>query len=329
MIAFVLNAHPPSDHSAKNCKIMSGEIMRTQATHDFAPYDFACLLLRQSCKFDLMMNQIDPVCIVEAREAKMLIRSWMMTSMILWAFTMTADAISADIVDLFQARQYDSPRHGKLLYRMLPPKQYDSSKSYPLVVFFHGAGERGSDNVKQLIHAMSDFSTDAAREKHPCFVVAPQCPEGAQWVDTPWTADSHTMPVDPSEPLRLSLELVGALTKEFSIDQKRIYLTGLSMGGFGVWDAMQRRPDLFAAAVTVCSGGDAALAKNIAHIPVWVFHGDKDPVVKPQRSRDMVEALKQAGGTPRYTEYRDTGHNSWTATYANREVHDWLFAQHK
>lgn len=234
-----------------------------------------------------------------------------------------------NVVDRFEAREYVSPKGGKLPYRMLRPKNYDESKSYPLVLFYHGAGERGSDNSRQLVHGMADFASDRARDKYPCFVIAPQCPEAVQWVDTPWTAEAHIMPAKPTEPMRLSLELTEALAKEFSIDKQRLYVTGLSMGGFGVWDAMQRRPDLFAAAISICGGGDLNLAKQIAHIPVWAFHGADDPAVKPKRSRDMIAALKAAGGNPRYTEYPNTGHNSWTATYANREVHEWLFAQRK
>ena len=101
------------------------------------------------------------------------------------------------------------------------------------------------------------------------------------------------------------------------------------MGGFGVWDAMQRQPTLFAAAAPVCGGGDTALAKSIAAIPLWAFHGEKDTVVKPLRSRDMIAAIKAAGGTQRYTEYPGVGHNSWVATYRNPEFYSWLFAQRK
>lgn len=108
---------------------------------------------------------------------------------------------------------------------------------------------------------------------------------------------------------------------------QRIYLTGLSMGGFGVWDAMQRKPTWFAAAVPICGGGDPTFASAIAPIPVWAFHGDSDPAVKPKRSRDMIAALKAAGGQPKYTEYPNTGHNSWTETYKNREMYAWLFSQ--
>jgi predicted peptidase len=158
-------------------------------------------------------------------------------------------------------------------------------------------------------------------------VIAPQCPDNQQWVEVPWTADEHRMPKEPSRPLAQTLELVTALQNEFSIDPDRLYITGLSMGGFGVWDAIQRQPDLFAAAAPVCSGGDATLAKQIKDVPVWAFHGDRDEAVKVRRSRDMIAAIQAAGGQPKYTEYKGVGHDSWTATYKDPELYKWLFAQ--
>lgn len=226
----------------------------------------------------------------------------------------------------FETRVFKT-ENGSLPYRLLRPKGYDSTKRYPLVIFYHGAGERGDDNVKPLVHGMNDFASDDVMEKYPCFVIAPQCPEGDQWVDAPWSADSHKMREQPTKPMQLSLDLVTSLQAEFSIDERRLYVTGLSMGGFGTWDALQRYPNRFAAAVPICGGGDPAFAKQLAHIPIWAFHGDADTAVKPIRSRDMINALKAAGGSPKYTEYPGVGHNSWAATYANRDLYAWLFAQ--
>lgn len=237
----------------------------------------------------------------------------------------------ADELDRFEQRCFKDASDNELLYCLLKPKSYDANKSYPLVLFFHGAGERGDDNQKQLVHGMRDMASDDVMEKYPCFVIAPQCPSGVQWVDTPWTADAHEMPEKPTEPMRLAIELVAAAQKEFSIDKNRLYVTGLSMGGFGTWDAIQRQPDLFAAAAVICGGGDSRpeKVKPIVSIPIWTFHGDKDTVVKTKRSRDMIAALKGAGGSPKYTEYPGVGHNSWAATYRNRDVYEWLFSQSK
>jgi predicted peptidase len=217
----------------------------------------------------------------------------------------------------------------ELPYRLLKPLHAVEGKKYPLVIFLHGAGERGSDNEKQLIHGVPQFATKEAREKYPCFLIAPQCPAGQRWVEVDWSADSHTQPKEPGEAGRLTLELIDHAMKEMPIDPKRVYLTGLSMGGYGTWDLLARRPDLFAAAAPVCGGADEATAGKIKDVPVWAFHGAKDTAVKPARSRNMIAALEKAGGKPKYTEYPDVGHNSWDNAYKDPKFYEWLFGQKK
>jgi predicted peptidase len=217
----------------------------------------------------------------------------------------------------------------ELPYRLLQPRQIEAGKKYPLVVFLHGAGERGMDNEIQLVHGMKDFSSDAVMEKYPAFVIAPQCPAERKWVEVDWTLESHTMPEEPSLPLAATFELMEALQKEFPIDPARIYITGLSMGGYGTWDALARKPNTFAAAAPICGGGDPATAGRFKHVPVWAFHGDQDTAVKPHRSREMIAALKAAGGEPKYTEYAGVAHNSWAQTYADPALYEWLFAQRR
>ncbi len=241
---------------------------------------------------------------------------------------MTSPLAAADVKDLYEARVFKNDA-GELNYRLLKPLDYDANRKYPVVLFLHGAGERGGDNAKQLVHGAKDFASDANREKYPCFVIAPQCPDNQQWVDVPWSADKHTTTKEPSKSLALTFALLDSLPKEFSIDDKRIYVTGLSMGGFGTWDAIVRRPDYFAAAAPICGGGDVEQAKTIAKLPIWVFHGDSDGAVKTQRSRDMVAALKAVGAEPKYTEYPNTGHDSWSATYRDPKFFAWLFEQKK
>ena len=246
------------------------------------------------------------------------------------ALTLAMPAVlsAADHRDRFEARTFDD-RGFTLPYRLLKPKDYDPKAKYPLVVFLHGAGERGNDNVKQLVHGMNDFASDEIMAKYPAFVIAPQCPDDRKWVEVDWTLEAHTLPESPSVSLEATLRLVDALHKEFAIDPSRIYLTGLSMGGYGTWDLLSRRPELFAAAVPICSGGDPAVAAKFKDVPLWAFHGDQDTAVKPKRSREMIDALKAAGGAPKYTEYPGVGHDSWTQTYANPAVYEWLFAQRK
>ncbi len=218
-----------------------------------------------------------------------------------------------------------------LPYRLLKPDGYakDGTDRYPLVVFLHGIGERGTDNQKQLRNGVEEFVKDATRKKHPCFLAVPQCPPDKTWSVVRSTRENPTFAKTPTEPAAQVLDLIDVLCKEYRVDTDRIYLTGVSMGGYGTWDLACRKPELFAAAIPVCGGGDPAQAEKLARLPIWAFHGDKDPLVPVERSRDMIVALKKAGGKPEYTEYEDVGHDSWTPTYKNDTVLDWLFKQKK
>jgi predicted peptidase len=160
-------------------------------------------------------------------------------------------------------------------------------------------------------------------------LIAPQVPGNRGWVEGGRKGKTPDKTRQGSEPGKLVLDLIEQTCKEYPIDRKRIYLTGRSMGGYGTWGLLARKPDLFAAAMPVCGGGDVNSAERLAKIPIWVFHGDKDPAVNVSRSRDMVAAIKKAGGSPKYTEYPGVGHDSWSKTYANDKVLDWLFAQKK
>ena len=238
---------------------------------------------------------------------------------------------AAKPVDLFEARIFDGEGEAALPYRLLKPLGYDqdADRKYPLVLFLHGAGERGDDNAVQLVHGGRNFADEALRRRHPAFIVFPQCPAEKKWVEVSWDWRRHTMPDDPGATMNSVFALLEALEKEFKIDAGRIYGVGLSMGGYGVWDILQRKPELLAAAAPICGGGDPAYAAKFKDTPVWAFHGAADPVVIPDRSRMMIKALEDAGGRPIYTEYEGVGHDSWTATFDNRLLWDWLFAQHR
>jgi len=240
-----------------------------------------------------------------------------------------APTASAD--EPYVAKVFEGSGGKTLPVRIMLPEGYDAqgTEQYPLVLFLHGAGERGTDNTKQLIHALGDFAKPENRKKYPCFVIAPQCPEGKQWVEVPWTLPAHKQLPEDSESAKLTLELISALQKQYRIDSKRLYVTGLSMGGFGTWDLITRHPQMWAAAVPVCGGADEATAERVAKLPIWAFHGDKDTVVIPARSRNMIAAIKQAGGKPLYTEYPGVGHNSWAAAYSDPKMLEWLFSQQR
>ncbi len=244
------------------------------------------------------------------------------------AFALLQTASAADSwQDAYEAKTYQGADEKTLPYRLLRPEKIEPGKTYPLVLFLHGLGERGDDNAKQIVYFAEGFTKPERRQKYPCFVVAPQCPLDAHWVEVDFYAPSHVMPEKPSVPLKLALELVEKLAAELPVDKSRLYITGLSMGGYGTWDAIQRRPDFFAAAMPVCGGGDPAQTPKLKNLPIWAFHGEKDRTVPLHRTTDMIEAIRKAGGTSKLTIYPGVDHNSWDATYADPEVWAWLFAQ--
>jgi predicted peptidase len=227
-------------------------------------------------------------------------------------------------------KQIFMPKSGDTLnYRLMRPVNADSSKGYPLVLFLHGAGERGNDNSSQLVNGALNFASTLNRKIFPCYLVAPQCPKKFRWVEVDWKLSSHVMLDTPSVYLLRTMLLVDSLVKVLNVDTNRIYITGLSMGGFGTWDAISRWPWKFAAAVPVCGGGDTAKASLIKNIPIWAFHGSDDKLVMTSRSRDMIAAIKKQGGDPKYTEYPQTGHDAWKKAYTDMQMFMWLFSQTK
>lgn len=241
----------------------------------------------------------------------------------------SSDQESTDPVKLFEPRQFASDDGQVLNYRLLKPKDFKSTSIYPLVIFLHGAGERGDDNKAQLVHGMKEFCKPQWREKFPCYVLAPQCPKEQKWADIDWTKPGVELPSKISRSLEITLQVVDQMIENATIDKERIYITGLSMGGYGTWDALVRRPDFFAAALPICGGGDPNTAAQIKHIPIACFHGSNDTAVTPDKSRKMIEALRQSGSKPVYVEYPGVGHDSWTQTYADEDNIQWLFDQRR
>jgi predicted peptidase len=214
-------------------------------------------------------------------------------------------------------------------YRLLLPRRMDREQAYPIVLFLHGAGERGDDNEAPLRHGVLHLATEEARRRFPCFVVVPQCPPEERWVEVPWDAPAHEQPAQPAAPLRLALTLISDLQLELPVDTGRIYVAGVSMGGFGAWDAVTRHPRLFAACVPVCGGADLERARAVVELGIWAFHGALDTVVPPGRSRDMIAAIREAGGHPRYTEFPDLGHECYEQAFGDPALLPWLFSQRR
>ncbi len=230
----------------------------------------------------------------------------------------------------YEAGIYKNDKQQTMPYRIAIPPKYDANKKYPLVLCLHGAGGRGTDNRGRGIQAFRSLATADVVAKHPAFLLAPQCPKGKKWVNSDWKKGSYSLKnVKISEQLKLVMEILAKVRKEFNIDPARIYVTGQSMGGFATWDIIMRYPDLFAAAVPVCGAGDPEMAKKIVKLPVWAFHGDADRTVPLSGSRDMVTALKKLNGNIKYTEFPGVGHGSWKNTWKKKDLITWLFSQQK
>jgi len=201
---------------------------------------------------------------------------------------------------------------GSLKYLLYVPDAYNRTPTkWPLVLFLHGAGERGDD--LELVKKHGPPKLIAQGREFPAIIVSPQCPKEAWWPD-------HVAALEA---------LLDEIVARYRVDEDRIYVTGLSMGGFGTWALAFDQPQRFAALGVICGRGDPAKAALLEHVPIWVFHGAKDQTVPLKDSQDMVEALQAAGGSPKFTVYPDAGHDSWTRTYEGPAFWEWLFAQRR
>ncbi len=191
-------------------------------------------------------------------------------------------------------------------YWLFVPANYETEKSLPLVVFLHGAGERGAD--LEVVKKWGPPKIVEQKPDFPFILVSPQCPAAQRW--------------DADAIAQLTDHVAGTL----KVDKQRMYITGLSMGGYGTWALLAKHPQLYAAAVPICGGGEPEQAAQMKDVPIWCFHGDKDTTVSISQSEVMVKAVTDAGGSVKFTVYPGVGHNSWTATYANQQVYDWLLS---
>jgi predicted peptidase len=217
-----------------------------------------------------------------------------------------------------------------LPYRLFVPAVCTQDQPCGLLLFLHGAGERGDDNEAQLKNDALGLIRPEVQTPNPTIVVYPQCPSDRQWVDAPWAAGAYDLAQTPiSGPMAAALKLLAALQAKYPVDARRLLVTGLSMGGYGTWDTLARKPTMFAGALVLCGGGDPAQAPALRDVPVWAFHGDQDQAVPVRGSRLMIKALRAAGGNPRYTELAGRGHDVWTSAYREVEPMLWLLAQRR
>lgn len=272
----------------------------------------------------------------------------MVTTLLLVMSFAAAPEIPEEIAQRFTAHELrytgGDYRDQAFAYRLLAPQNVQPGKKYPLVLFLHGAGERGDDNRIQLLYLPTWMSEADYRQRFPCYLLAPQCPKAKWWfdgkrafgkpkADESAAADGAGKTVEPP-PLSHELQAVSQMFAEtmakHPIDADRVYLTGLSMGGFGSWALAAAEPERFAALAPICGGGDVQSASALAKLPIWVVHGAADPVVPVARSQTMVEAIRKVGGNLQYHELEGVGHDSWTPAYRDPDgLLKWMFEQRR
>lgn len=245
-----------------------------------------------------------------------------------------------------------SSQGNALVYYLYIPANYSPAHKYPLVLLLQGGGERSqakntpAQNEQLLLNDpyasvwSADYNAPGnphIQQNWPCFVVIPQMESSQQWVNVNVHNGSYAQPSQPSTPLLLTKELLDALQRQYTgIDSNRLYITGLSNGGFGTWDAIERWPTYFAAAAPIAGAGDPSKAAVLKNLPIWAFHGSADTVIPVTGSRAMISAIQAAGGHPNYTEFAGQGHGVWPYVYALNTsslrvtgFFPWLFSQHK
>jgi predicted peptidase len=231
----------------------------------------------------------------------------LISSLLLVATFARAQDLPAGGVQQEKHFETQTPAAAKIDYLLFLPQGYEKSKeSWPLMMFLHGSGESGTNLAKLKKHGPPKVVE--SKPDFPFILVSPQS-HGHGWTN------------------QTLMALLDSVASQYRVDRNRIYLTGLSMGGFGTWSLAAAHPEKFAAIVPICGGGNTNDAKKLAALPIWVFHGAKDPTVPVARSREMVAAIKAAGGRIKYTEYPEAMHDCWTQTYDNAELYKWLLAQ--
>ncbi|QEL14895.1 carboxylesterase family protein [Limnoglobus roseus] len=241
----------------------------------------------------------------------------MLRLFLLMAVAMIAAPVAAADPTGFVNKTFKNEDGHESPYVVYVPPTIDTSKPVPVMLFLHGAGETKGGSMMPIEQGLAPHIKrfEAKKAKFPFVVVIPQAETRG------WLSDGPNA--------KRAVAMLDATMKEYNGDPKRTYLTGLSMGGFGTWSLAAAFPDRWAAIVPICGAGKAEWAEKIKDIPCWVFHGVEDKAVNVKGSRDMVEALKKAGGEPRYSEFPYAGHNSWDAAYSHEELYPWLLSHTK
>lgn len=221
-------------------------------------------------------------------------------------------------------------------YRILFPEHFDAAKTYPILFFLHGSGENGSDNAAQLKNGGTLFLRNDVRKNFPSIVVFPQCSSDSFWSNTQFENDStgKTQIIfvkggKPTKAMHALLKLVNSFIKKPYVNKSQVYVGGLSAGGMGTYELLRRKPEAFAAAFAICGGDHVDNVERYKNVPIWIFHGAKDPIVNPNYSKVIADKLKRVGREVKFTMYADAGHNSWDAAFAEPFLLPWLFSHKK
>ena len=222
----------------------------------------------------------------------------------------------------------------RIPYRILLPENFNPSQKYPLIIFLHGSGERGNDNEKQLVHGAKLFLQKENRQKYPAIVVFPQCPEKTFWSNAQFLYDEkgernfyYLNGGEPSIAMKMLVGLVNNLFVQYKIKKEQVYVMGLSMGGMGTFELVNRMPHTFAAAIPICGGANPEIATQVKNTSWWIFHGAKDNAVPPEQSEIMYKALKKNNVPVKFTLYPEAGHNSWDNTFNEPGLLKWIFSK--
>lgn len=230
----------------------------------------------------------------------------------------------------FETHMFDNGAGFKLPYRFYQPENPGADIVCPLIIFLHGAGDWGTDNKKQLANFPYHFIDSTNSVEYPCYVLAPQCTESSPWSSFPGYPEVHTPP-NPTKSTSQVLALIDTLLKSdtLRIDGNRLYVTGFSLGGEGVFDIITRAPGLFAAAVPICGIADTGKAQLMMNTPLWIFHGSNDDINSVTYSRIIVDALTKINTPPKYTEYEGRDHYIWSTAYNEPDLIPWIFSHVK
>lgn len=258
------------------------------------------------------------------------------------AFAEGEDKMTA--VEAMSAETFTAKDGTVLPYRIYVPEGYDKEKEYSFLLFLHGAGDRGDDNEKQISVNMgmverivngesvtiSGESVDLSGE---FIIVAPQCAKEKQWVDTPWGKKpdpSYSLDeIAQSQYMTAVVELLSEIEEKYSINENRMYITGLSMGGFGTWDLLMRYPEKWAAGIPMGGGADLSRADILKDIPIWTFHQMLDTVVSSEGTQNIVKEIIKLGGNIKFTPYFENRHNAWDYGYVEEDLLTWLYSHTK